>query len=358
MNGPLISFVLISYNQEGFIREAVESALSQSYSPLEILIQDDCSSDRSFEIIQQMVAAYRGPHSVQCLRNPANLGIARNLNRAMELCRGRLIVVAAGDDISLPMRTEVIYRAWEDSKRMATALFSCYTVISKDGAEQGLGGTRREADGPGTAWRLEGELFRFLSKRDPMVHGCSAAYSPDLLSCFGPVWGDMEDVVLCFRTLAMGQLLYINQPLVKYRRHGENASFYQGGELLRSFENRERRLRRGNEITVKTYDNLLADIDTLLKKGRIAPDECARLKVEAQRVRKPYERERQMMDQDALGRLRTIAATAVRGDLRGALRAAPRCLPRPIYRALYLLRERWRSGKDTGGRPVCGNGAG
>ena len=61
---PLICFGLLAYNQEPFIREAVEGALAQTYAPLEIILSDDCSTDRTFEIMQETVAAYRGPHKV------------------------------------------------------------------------------------------------------------------------------------------------------------------------------------------------------------------------------------------------------------------------------------------------------
>ena len=67
---PLISFCLFAYNQERFIRKAVEGALSQNYSPLEIVLSDDCSTDSTFEIIKEMAACYHGSHSIILNRNP------------------------------------------------------------------------------------------------------------------------------------------------------------------------------------------------------------------------------------------------------------------------------------------------
>lgn len=55
---PLVTFALFAYNQEKYIREAVDGAFSQTYEPLEIILSDDCSSDRTFEIMQEMAAAY------------------------------------------------------------------------------------------------------------------------------------------------------------------------------------------------------------------------------------------------------------------------------------------------------------
>ena len=60
----LVTFALFAYNQEKFIREAVEGAFSQTYEPLEIILSDDYSSDRTFEIIERMAAEYTGPHRV------------------------------------------------------------------------------------------------------------------------------------------------------------------------------------------------------------------------------------------------------------------------------------------------------
>ena len=72
---PLITFALFAYNQEAYVREAIEGAFAQTYEPLEIILSDDCSTDRTFEIMQEMAAAYRGPHRVRVNLNPVNLGV-------------------------------------------------------------------------------------------------------------------------------------------------------------------------------------------------------------------------------------------------------------------------------------------
>ena len=73
---PLVTFALFAYNQERFIREAVEGALSQDYSPLQIILSDDCSIDRTYEIMREMAAAYEGSHEIVLNRNEENLGLA------------------------------------------------------------------------------------------------------------------------------------------------------------------------------------------------------------------------------------------------------------------------------------------
>ena len=125
-------------------------------------------SDRTFDIVQQTVAAYKGPHSVRLNRNDTNLGIGGNVNRMMELCRGELVVVAAGDDISLPTRTEVTWQAWEQFGRRPTSVCSSYRTISADGTDRGIGGLRGDAGDASPFKLLRGDLFGFLSTRRPV----------------------------------------------------------------------------------------------------------------------------------------------------------------------------------------------
>ncbi len=333
---PLISFVLGCYNHEPFIREAVEGAFRQTYSPLEIFVSDDCSSDRTFDIVKKMAAEYPGPHSVQINRNETNLGNGMNLNRAMERCRGALVVVAGGDDVSLPVRTEVTYQAWEQFERRPTSICSSYTTISRDGTVLGTGGQRGDPQDHSPFKLLKGDLFEFLSSQRPAACGCSHAWSPALFSYFGPLRADLEDLILSFRSLAIGQLLYIQEPLVKYRRHGGNVSFLATGkDDCSSFAHREKRLRWVDEQTVKTYDNLLADIETLRQKGRITVAECDRLAREAERVRNVYAVEKEIMDGTFPRKLLALASAARHGNFKRALRFLPRLLPRSVYQALY-----------------------
>src|SRR5436309_1782231 len=130
---PLLTFALAALNQERFIREAVEAAFAQTYSPLEIILSDDHSEDRTFEIMKQMAAAYRGPHKIILNQNPARRCIGGHINRIIEISSGELIVGAAGDDVSLPERAQVTYETWEKSGRRATSIYSNFTQIDESG---------------------------------------------------------------------------------------------------------------------------------------------------------------------------------------------------------------------------------
>lgn len=112
---PLVSVGLITYNQRQFVRDALLGVFSQTYSPLEIIISDDNSSDGTWEIVQRMADEYRrngGVHTVILNRNAKNLGIIGNFLKTFELMHGELMVHAGGDDISYPDRVEIIVREW------------------------------------------------------------------------------------------------------------------------------------------------------------------------------------------------------------------------------------------------------
>ena len=74
---PLVSMIITAYNQEGYIRATIEGAFSQTYEPLEIVMSDDCSPDGTFAIMEEMAAAYSGPHKLVLNRNPKNSASCR-----------------------------------------------------------------------------------------------------------------------------------------------------------------------------------------------------------------------------------------------------------------------------------------
>ena len=103
---PLVSFIVVAYNQDKYIKEAVLGAFSQTYQPLEIILSDDGSSDLTFEIMQDMVEKYVGPHKIILNKNKKNVGLVSHINNICEMSSGEIIILAAGDDISLPQRSE------------------------------------------------------------------------------------------------------------------------------------------------------------------------------------------------------------------------------------------------------------
>ena len=216
MGKPLVTFVLTSYNHERYVREAMRSALAQTYSPLQVVVSDDCSRDGTFEALREEAAGYGGPHRVVLNRNERNLGIGGNINRVMELAEGELVVQADGDDVSLPTRAEELARVWSGGG--VSCVYSDYVVIDGDG----VCGEPAAVPSPAESWQ---ELVR---SGDPPVPGCAYSWDRAAFDTFGrlPNSGDdlHEDFAIPFRCALLGRIAYVNKPLVKWRRHQANTS--------------------------------------------------------------------------------------------------------------------------------------
>jgi glycosyltransferase involved in cell wall biosynthesis len=221
---PLVSFIVIAYKQERFIRNTVRGALAQTYQPLEIILSDDGSPDQTFDIIREETQAYRGPHRVVLNRNEPNRGLAGNVNRAWELSRGEMVVLQGGDDISAPERTEMLVRAWQEPNPV-DCVFSDFGVIDASGRI--LLPSQLGPHGPAYAADLAG----FVRFRRAWVSGCTAAYSADLNRRYGPLPSHLlcEDAVLAFRALLGRGVRYVSVPLVQHRVH--DANVYSGKGL-------------------------------------------------------------------------------------------------------------------------------
>jgi GT2 family glycosyltransferase len=212
---PLVSYFVTGYNQADTIREAVGSALAQTYSPLEILLADDCSSDATFQIMQELAAAYEGPHEVRALRTPGNRGIVGNVNHVMAESRGELIVMAGGDDVSLPIRTERLVEAWLASGRRAHLLHSGAERIDQAGR---VTGTHQ----PNPSMTGETSPLRVLDWHHGAALGATLAWSRALFERFGPLPAQalVEDFLLSIRGALLGPILYVDEPLVRWRVGG------------------------------------------------------------------------------------------------------------------------------------------
>jgi glycosyltransferase involved in cell wall biosynthesis len=267
---PLVSFILISYNQERFIREAVAGAFSQTYSPLEVVICDDCSLDHTFEIIKEMAAAYQGPHKIILHRNQRNLGICGNVNKAVELSHGELIVAAAGDDISLPHRCARIVEEWVQPGRRWHSLCSNAEIIDKAGKQ--CGPYREKLPGRDLV-----SVDQVLASGIVGVAGCTHAFSRETFDVFGPldVQSPGEDEVIGFRSLVLGGVCWISDRLVLYRRHPEN-TFKTLSDVQSMPWKRRKKLMANDKNTCALLARLQNETLQLAEEKRILTPEMAR----------------------------------------------------------------------------------
>lgn len=102
-NHPRVSVVVITYNQEQCLGKTLDSLLAQRFDDYEIIVSDDCSQDRTREVISEYAGKY------PCIKpffNQKNLGLVGNFISAISHCKGDFIAMCDGDDL------------WNDSSKL------------------------------------------------------------------------------------------------------------------------------------------------------------------------------------------------------------------------------------------------
>lgn len=112
IDNPKISVLMPAYNAEKYIAEAIESILNQTFKYFEFIIVDDCSTDKTWEIIQKYAKIN---NRIIALRNKKNLGIPKNRNKLVLLAKGKYVIWQDADDISLSHRIEKQYNFMEEN---------------------------------------------------------------------------------------------------------------------------------------------------------------------------------------------------------------------------------------------------
>jgi len=127
-SGPLVSILIPCRGCREFIGEAIRSALSQDYEPLEVIVVEDGGSDGTYE---EALAIQDSRLTVH--RNVKNLGQYANKNRCLELSRGRLIKYLDGDDTLHSNCVSTLVGAWEREEGKAGVVFARFEIVDAQG---------------------------------------------------------------------------------------------------------------------------------------------------------------------------------------------------------------------------------
>lgn len=208
---PRVSVCMIAYKHEKYIRQAIESILSQDVDfPIELVIGDDCSPDGTAAICEEFAA--RDPR-VRVLPHERNLGVMPNFSRTLLACRGEYIAVCEGDDYwtdQCKLRKQV--RRLETHTDYSGSTHQAQVIVDNLPVRQ-----FRENVPPilNTTDLIGGRLFHMASVmfRKPVVElFCNA---PLVLGC---------DRLLNFCMSFVGKIHYSEECMCVYRLHGTGMS--------------------------------------------------------------------------------------------------------------------------------------
>ncbi len=207
---PLISVALCTYNGERYLREQLDSLLAQTYSNMEIVAVDDGSTDRTVEVLREYEQRDARLHVVV---NPRNVGVVRNFERAIALCKGTFIAPCDQDDVWLA-----------DKLRMLAGYIGQHSIaycdseiIDADGRSRGMSMSR--------FWAMQDLSDPVAFVMENCVSGHAMLFRRNLLDDNPRLPTEVfHDWWLAARAAARGGIVFCPEKLVRYRQHGNNVT--------------------------------------------------------------------------------------------------------------------------------------
>lgn len=132
VNEICISVIILSYFHEDYISKAIDSVISQEISVLyEIVIGDDCSKDKTLEIIDEYMVRY--PDIIKKVTYSNNVGTTKNLCECIKVCKGNYITLLAGDDYFPDKHKLEIQYNWLEENKAYIALANSVKSVNAAG---------------------------------------------------------------------------------------------------------------------------------------------------------------------------------------------------------------------------------
>lgn len=226
MSRSLVSISVITYNSSKYILDTLESIKAQTYSPLELVISDDCSTDNTVEVCREWIDRNKERFfNTKIVVAQKNQGISANYNQGMDNCSGEYIKEIAGDDMLLPNCIEDYMRFVSDH----TDAYFCFgKAIIFDGDEERRKNYERLFIYEFFQLSPE-EQYKILLENGNFICSATFFYNRRNLSELG-VRNDeripmMEDWPKWINILAKGgKLSFLDKEVVKYRMSNNGLS--------------------------------------------------------------------------------------------------------------------------------------
>jgi len=211
---PRVSVCLALYNGEKFIREQIESILSELCQYDEVIICDDASTDGSCSIIQAI-----NDSRITLIRNTSNIGYVKNFEKAISLAKGDIIFLSDQDDIWVKGKVKKVLTAFQKDNDISL-VYHNIKPINASGNDLQIN-IPEYSEGKRNSVTF---LVRQLIK--PQIYGCACCLNRkkiDRLLPF-PVLVYEHDHWIAVWAAINGQIYFLRDKLVKYRRHESNVS--------------------------------------------------------------------------------------------------------------------------------------
>jgi glycosyltransferase involved in cell wall biosynthesis len=222
---PKVSVIIPVYNAEAYIAQAIESVFSQTFRNFEVLVVDDGSTDRSPDIVQELVERYAGKLKYFEHRNHINRGVSASRNVGISYATGEYVAFLDGDDLWLPEKLQQ-QAALLDAYPDVGTVYCAIAIID----EHGQPTTERygtDVVGGSTSQHLREAFDIFFPISRVMWLGSTILTRKALLlqtHLFDEDLRHGEDALVSMKLAYLGAVYFLAEPLAKYRLHTRNAS--------------------------------------------------------------------------------------------------------------------------------------
>lgn len=223
-NKPFVTVFTPNYNRSRYIAEAIESIINQTYSNFEYIIIDDCSTDSSWQIIQDYA---KKDNRIKAFRNKKNLHIVKTRNKGFKLSspEAKYFAILDSDDVSLMNRLEIQVNFLENHP--SHGLVGSNIIIINESSQ--IIGFRRYP-------LTDGEIRKTITRIDPIAQP-SVTLRKEVIKEIGEYdmkWKVAQDYDYWLRVGVSWKLANINKPLIKYRLSKTQAKFTNLKETLQN----------------------------------------------------------------------------------------------------------------------------
>lgn len=213
-----VSVALCTYNGSAYIKQQIDSILSQTILPDEIIICDDGSSDGTVDLVKELLI--ESELNWKIMVNDTNLGVIKNFEQAILECSSDIIFTADQDDVWLQDKIEIVIERFKLNNKLSVVFTDAF-LVDKNLKKTGY-----------SLWstvfpsmnKLENnrDLLSILLKGNIMT-GATMAFSRSLIHYIKPFndyW--IHDYWIAIMGTLFGEVEMIDQPLILYRQHENN----------------------------------------------------------------------------------------------------------------------------------------
>mgnify|MGYP002624381301 CR=1 FL=1 len=228
---PEISIAMATYNGEKYLREQLDSIIAQTISDWELIVCDDCSTDATWQILEEYAEKDK---RIKIFKNERNIGFKKNFEKAISLCSGKYIALSDQDDVWFSEHLSLLIN------NLGNFDIACGNALLVDSSNIETGKILNQVDGffqlPSNKEQF---LWRILLNKSPFQGASLLMHSSFVRECLPIPYGvKMHDTWFASNACFRNGITYTFEPVTRYRQHGNNVTFKSHNDDTRLYKER------------------------------------------------------------------------------------------------------------------------